>query len=296
MANSITLAEKFVPVIDGLYKQASLTSILDAQTKPDFSGTNTVKVMKVSTTGLGDYSRSTGYPEGDVTVTWEALKLTEERGKEMSIDRMDDEETLGQAFGMAMSEFMRLHVAPEVDAYRFAKYAQTSGISTATAGAITTGANLLTAIDEASSVLDGNEVPDDRILFVSSGLKKLLMGALSREWGSENVVSRILNGYNNMPIVYVPQKRFYTKITMNTGAESTPAWGYEKDSTDGKNINFMMVSKSAVLQATKMALPKIFTPDENQSKDAWKFQYRLYHDAMVYDNKVNGVYLHASTT
>ncbi len=81
MANSITLAEKFVPVIDGIYKKASLTSALDAATKPDFTGTNTVKVMKVATTGLGDYSRSTGYPAGDVTVTWEALKLTEERGK-----------------------------------------------------------------------------------------------------------------------------------------------------------------------------------------------------------------------
>ena len=95
MANNIVLAEKFVPVIDGIYKKASLTANLDATTKLDFSGGNTVKVLKVSTTGLGDYSRATGYPEGDVTVDWEAMTLSEERGKELSIDRMDDEETLG---------------------------------------------------------------------------------------------------------------------------------------------------------------------------------------------------------
>ena len=52
----------------------------------------------------------------------------------------------------------------------------------------------------------------------------------------------------------------------------------------------------SVLQVTKMALPKVFTPDENQTKDAWKFQYRLYHDAMAYENKVNGIYVHKATT
>lgn len=291
MANSIAYAEKFVPVIDGLYKKASLTSILDANTKPDFTGTNTVKVMKVATTGLGDYSRETGYPAGDVTVTWEALKLAEERGKELSIDRMDDEETLGMAFGSAMNEFTRLHVAPEVDAYRFAKYASASGIGNK-AAALADGAATLAAIDEASKVMDDAEAGDGRVLFVASTLKPLLMGAVSREWGSEGAVSRVLTSYNDMPIIYVPQSRFFTGITLNSGAS---AWGFAKGA-DAKNINFMMIEKQAVLQATKMALPKIFTPDENQTKDAWKFQYRLYHDAMVYENKVGGVYVHTSTT
>lgn len=291
MANTINLAEKFVPVIDGLYKKASLTSILDAATKPDFTGTNTVKVMKVATTGLGDYSRETGYPAGDVTVTWEALKLNEERGKELSIDRMDDEETLGMAFGSAMNEFIRLHVAPEVDAYRFAKYASASGVGKASA-ALTDGAAVLKAIDEASKAMDDAEVADGRVLFVASAVKPLLMGAVTREWGSEGAISRVLTSYNDMPVIYVPQSRFFTEITLNSGAST---WGFAKGA-DAKNINFMMVDKSAVLQATKMALPKIFTPDENQTKDAWKFQYRLYHDAMVYENKVGGVYVHTSTT
>lgn len=285
MANTIAYAEKFVPVIDKLYKKASVTSVLDAATKLDFTNTNTVNIMKVSTTGLGDYSRATGYPEGDVTVEWEALKLAEERGKELSIDRMDDEETLGMAFGAAMNEFIRLHVAPELDAYRFAKYASATGIGSASA-ALATGEAALAAIDEASKVMDDAEAGEDRVLFVASTLKPLLMAAVARNWGSEGGVSRILTSYNDMPIIYVPQARFFSGVTLNAGGS---AWGFAKN---GVNLNFAMIDKQAVLQATKMALPKIFDPDTNQDKDAWKFQYRLYHDAFVYDNKAGGIYVH----
>lgn len=288
MANAISYAEKFVPVIDSIYKKASLTAGLDAATKLDFTGTNTVKVLKVTTSGLGDYDRNTGYPKGDVNVGWEAMTLSEERGKEMSIDRMDDEETLGQAFGLAMSEFIRLHVAPEVDAFRFAKYASTAGIGSASAD-MASGADILAAIDLASAAMDEAEVPDGRRLYVSSALKPLLNAALSRTWASESGVNRVLNSYNDMPIIYVPQSRFYSGITLNDG---TSAWGYAKN---GVNLNFMMVCPQSVLQATKMALPKVFTPDENQEKDAWKFQYRLYHDAMAYENKVSGIYVHKAT-
>ena len=89
-------------------------------------------------------------------------------------------------------------------------------------------------------------------------------------------------------IIEVPQTRFYTDVTMNSGAE---AWGFTKGA-GAKDINFLLVSKSAVVQATKMALPKVFDPDTNQSKDAWLFQYRLYHDCFAYENKVNGIYVH----
>lgn len=287
MANNITLAQKFVPVIDGIYQKASLTAALDATTKLDFSGTNTVNVMKVSTSGLGDYSRNEGYPVGDATVTWEPMKLTEERGKEINIDRMDDEETLGQAFGMVMNEFMRLHVVPELDAYRFAKYGSATGIES-TAAAIATGEEVLKAIDDASAVLDGNEAPERRILYVSSALKPALSAGVARQFGSEGAVSRVLTSYNDMPIVYVPQKRFFSGITLNSGAD---AWGF---ANAGKALNFLMVCPDSVLQVKKLALPKIFDPDTNQDKDAWKFQFRLYHDALVYENKANGIYAHTA--
>lgn len=54
----------------------------------------------------------------------------------------------------------------------------------------------------------------------------------------------------------------------------------------------MMIHPSAVLQVKKHDNLKMFDPDTNQDKDGWKVQYRLYHDAFVYENKVKGVYSH----
>ena len=289
MANSIEYAQKFVPIIDAVYKGASVTNGMDAATRPDFSGTNEVKVLKVSTTGLGDYSRENGYPKGDVTAAWETLQLTEERGKEISVDRMENEETLGLTFGAVTGDFMRLNVIPELDAYRFAKYASNANISKATAAALTKD-TILPAIDEASRQMDADEVPlEGRRLYVSSDLKPVLNSAITRMFGSDSGVSNVLSGYNGMPIVYVPKTRFYTAITLNPGVSN---WGYTK-ATAALDINFMMIYPDAILQVVKFALPKIFDPDTNQDKDAWKFQFREYHDAFVYDNKAKGVYLHA---
>lgn len=287
MANTIEYAKKFVPVIDEIYKNASLTAGMDAATRLDFSGVNEVKVLKVSTTGLGDYDRETGYPKGDVTAEWETMKLTKERGKEISIDRMDNEEVLGQVFGQVTGQFMRQHVIPELDAYRFATYASAQG-NTVKSGELT-AETVLEEIDAAVSVLDGEEIPEEgRRLYINSDIKPLMNRAVSREFGSDGSVSTVLKGYNGMQIIYVPKTRFYTGITLNSGAE---AWGYQKDAA-ATAINFMLIHPQSILQVQKFALPKIFTPDENQEKDAWKFQFRLYHDALVYENKVKGIYVH----
>ena len=293
MANSIAYAQKFVPIIDDIYKAASYTDGMDASVKPDFSGVNEVKVLKVSTTGLGDYSRSTGYPKGDVTAAWETFKLTEDRGKEFSIDRMDDEETLGMAFGEVTGKFMRDWVVPELDAYRFAKYASTEGISSA--AATLTKDTIIAAFDEAVRQMDEDEVPrEGRRLYVSSDLQPALNAAITRTYASDAGVNTALASYNNMPIIYVPKTRCYTAITMNTGvaeASGSASWGYVKASS-AADINFMLIQPDAILQVVKFALPKVFTPDENQDKDMWKFQFRVYHDAFVYENKAKGVYLH----
>ena len=71
MANTITLAEKFLPVVDDIYKSQSITACLDTNSSMDFTGANEVKILKVSTTGLGDYSRTDGYPKGDITASWD---------------------------------------------------------------------------------------------------------------------------------------------------------------------------------------------------------------------------------
>jgi len=289
MAQSIALATKFQPILDEVYKRDAVTSRLDALTKPvNFAGANVVKIFKTDVIGMGTYSRVTGYPKGQIVGTWETLTLATERGREFNIDRMDDEESLGMAFGTLVSEFMRTEVAPEVDAYRFATYAGWSGIST-TAGATLSASTVLAAIDAAALQFDDDEVPDDgRLLFVSSSVNKFLEAAITRMLGNEGTADRRLKMLDNMTIIKVPQSRFWTTCTLNAGA-TVDAGGY---ATGGVAINFMLMHPSAVLQVSKHAQVKIFSPDDNQEMDTYKVQYRLYHDAFVYDNKVDGIYLH----
>lgn len=280
MANTIITAEKFLPIIDRLYKKASLTSILDSTIIPDFSGVNTVKVMKVSTTGLGDYSKQNGYAKGNVSLSWEPFALTEDRSAQLEVDRMDDEEALSMAFGAATKIFMNENVAPEIDAYRFSKYAKQAGISSAT-GTLADGAAVVSAVRGAITAMDEDEISaEDRYLFITPTLYGAVQDLDTTK--SKEVFKRFAG------IIEVPQTRFYTDITLNSGAD---AFGFTKGA-DAKDINFLAVSKAAVIQAVKLALPKIFDPDTNQDKDAWKFQYRHYHDAFVMENKVKGLYLH----
>lgn len=294
MATSIDLATKFQPILDEIYKNASLTARLDAQTKPvDFLGANVVKVFKTSVVGLGTYSRSTGYPAGDVTGTWEALTLAASRGRAFSIDRMDDEESLGMAFGTLANEFIRTQVAPEVDAYRFSKYASWSGVSEVGSPAtLSTAAGVLAAFDVGMAQMDADEVPSEgRVAYVETGLYNLLKASISRYLANETSADRRLKMLDNVEIIPVPQTRFYKGITLNAGATGS-AGGFVKTVSSGRDINFMIVHPSAVLQATKHAALKVFTPEENQTADAWLLQYRLYHDAFVLEQHVDGVYSH----
>lgn len=294
MANSIALAEKFLPILDEIYKRESLTARLDAKTKPvEFGGVNEIKIFKTSVVGLGDYSRATGYPAGDVTASWETIALTQERGRAFAIDRMDDEETLGMAFGKLAGEFIRTQVVPEVDAYRFSKWASTANVSTTNAAALANAAATLAAIDVASGTLDDDEVPQEgRLLFISQPQYRQLTTAVTRSLENQSTYDRRLRQLDEMTIIPVPQGRFYTAITTNAGALSNQG-GYTKGAA-ATNLNFILMHPTAVEQATKLANLKIFSPEENQLTDSWLFQYRLYHDAWVYDNKVSGVYIHKS--
>lgn len=298
MANSIALASKFQPILDEIFKAASLTASMDAPTKPvEFGGAAAVNVFKTSVVGLGTYSRGTGYPAGDVTGTWETLTLAASRGRAFSIDRMDNEETLGQAFGTLASEFIRTQVVPEVDAYRFSKYASWSGITEiGSPAALDTAAKVIAAFDVAMAQLDADEVPPEgRKMFISTTCYNLLKASLSRYLANETSADRRVLMLDTVQVIPVPQTRFYKGITLNAGATGS-AGGFVKTVSTGRDIQFLLLHPSAVLQVTKLAALKVFTPEENQTADAWLFQYRLYHDAFVYDNHVKGIYSHISTS
>lgn len=298
MGNSIALAQKYLPLLDEIYKAESKSAILDS-TNVQFLNANTIKVFKTSMDGLGNYNRNTGFVAGDVTGTWETMTLLRDRGRTFMIDRMDNEETLDLAFGTLVGEFLRTRVIPEVDAYTFAKLAGWSGIDTATAANVTVGTTDVPAlIDEGTRSMGEHEVPKaGRLLFISetayAGLRAKVVRTVMNDVRG---INREIETYDEMPVIRVPQSRFYTAITLYDGVTSGQTAGGYVGTSGAYNINFMIVHPSAVVKATKHVLPRIFTPDENQTADAYKFDYRLYHDTFVYDNKVNGIYLHRGAT
>ena len=289
MANAITLAKIFIPILDKIYKNASLTSVLDGNPELVRQGAsyNEMIIPKITMQGLADYSRNGGYVNGDVTLTNETVKCNFDRGRMFQVDSMDNLETAGIAFGQLAGEFLRTKVVPELDAFRFASYAGTTGISKISAGAsLTTGEAAIAAIRVGNSKMDEDEVdPNNRYLFITPTLLGLIQDMETTK--SKEVLQ------NFAGIRKVPQSRFYTAISQYDGSTSgEEAGGYVKDSTSGCDINFMIIEKSAVIQFEKHVAPKIITPDQNQNADAYKFGYRNVGIADVYDNKVAGIYLH----
>jgi len=131
MANTIELAKKYIPMLDEVYKNASLTAKLDGDPNLVQQGANANELIipMLDMQGLGDYDRNSGYVSGDVTMTNETVKCNFDRGRMFTVDTMDNEETAGLAFGRLASEFIRTKVVPELDAFRFASYCGKSGIT-----------------------------------------------------------------------------------------------------------------------------------------------------------------------
>ena len=286
---SIALFTKYLNQVDFLYSETSKSAILDGNNAmvSMSKGCNEMKFPKITVDGLSDYSRTTGYEAGDVSVEFESKKPNYDRGIKFNIDEMDDEETDGILLGNTLGILEKDKVAPEIDAFRFATYASAVGISTVAPADLTTGEDVLNALVTATAQMDNDSVEmNDRVLFITPML--LLAAENVDTTKSKAILSRFSS------IVQVPQSRFYTAIDLKSKTADS-ATGYAKAS-GAKNINFMIISKSAVIQFTKHVFNKPLSPDNNPDAYSWVIRYRKYGIAEVYDNKKKGIYLHKATT
>ena len=224
--NSISLATKFVPFLDELYKRESLSAVLDTlPERVNWIGAQTAKVFKVDVDGLGDYSRNSGFVPGSSDGTWETLQIQRDRGRSFTIDVMDNDETVGMAFASTLGQFERTAVIPEIDAYRFAKYA--AGAGTTVTGTLTSSDNLPVLLNTAQAAMDNAEVPyEGRILFVNPTIYGYIKEDITRYIGNgEGDVDTNVEMYDNMRVIRVPASRFNTVCTLAqpTDASSTSA-------------------------------------------------------------------------
>ncbi len=285
MANQIAKFKKYVALLDEVYQNESKTAVLESDATLAQAGANANEIVipKLDMDGLGDYDRNSGYVNGNVTLTNETVQFNYDRGRKFSVDNMDNEETAGLAFGKLASEFIRTKVTPEQDAFRFAKYAELAG--TKESGTLSAGTDVLAALQIATAAMDNDEVPsENRHLFITPAL---LIAAQNVD---TNKSRDILGAFAS--ITKVPQARFYTAIALKSGKSSGEEGGGFEKAEGGKDINFLIAEKSAVMQYTKHKVNKAIPPEDNPDADAWIFNFRAYGLADVYENKTAGIYLH----
>ena len=294
IANSIGLASEYLPLLDEVYKAESKTAILDtAQDMVRWSDEyHTFYLFETDMVGLGDYSRNGGFVRGDVTAQWRGYEPQWDRGRQFLIDRIDNAESMGMAFGTLSGEFMRTKVVPETDAVRFATYATNAASAMKTTETISSGAAAVAAIDLGTEKLDDAEVPyEGRILFVNPTMYRYLKAGITRyTMNGEDGIDYNVEMYDNMRVLTVPSGRFNTAVTLAQPDSHDDAGGY---TATGSTINFLIIHPTAIMQANCFTEPRIFSPAVNQQAQGWMWDFRQYHGAWVKHQKTNGIYVNA---
>ena len=182
----------------------------------------------------------------------------------------------------------------ETDALRFATYANGAAAANKDTESLSTSAQVIASIDDATAALDDDEVPyEGRILFVNPTIYKLIKGGVTRMvMNGDNNIDYNVEMYNDMRLITVPSGRFNTEITLGQPTAHDGAGGY---TASGSTINYMIIHPTAVMQAVKLATPRIFSPAVVQQANAWQYDFRQYHGAWVKNQKKNGIYVSAAS-
>lgn len=288
--NAIELAKSWVPILDEVYKNASVTSDLTSAPELARAGINANEIVypQVEVDGLGDYDRNKGYTDTSVSVIWKTTTFNYDRGSRISVDAMDNLETYNIAFGKGASELMRTKVAPEADAFTFATLFGIPGVNIFTGQTITDALQFRNALLTCKNQMDNDEVPEDsRILYARPSLLNSLL--LMDDFQSKEIVK----AFNLMRPV--PPKRFFSAIDMLDGRTAGEEAGHYKPSEGALPLNFVVVEKSALIKFDKHIFNGVIPAAQNVAADADIHKYRKYGIVDVYENKTDGIYISAAS-
>lgn len=297
--NTLQYATLFQKNLDLLAVQEALTGWMDANAgQVKYSGGAEVKIPKMSVDGMADYDRDAGYAQGGVTVSYQTREMTQDRGRKFQLDAMDVDETNFVATASSvMGEFQRTKVVPEIDAYRLSAIASMAITHDKYVkyGYTPAEADILREIKTGIKTVRDNGYTGPLVIHATADVTLELELALAGkihavDFAKGGIVTKV-PAVDNVPIIETPQDRMYSAITIYDGkTEGQKQGGYVK-AADAKDVNFMVLPVATPIAVTKQDKMKIFTPDENQDADAWKMNYRRYHDLWVLDNKMNSIYV-----
>ena len=228
MANTFEYAKLFETNLDKLAIQTLKTGFMDGNSgQVIYTGGNEVKIPKLSLNGMGDYSRENGYTKGSINLTYQTMTMTQDRGRQFTIDAMDVDETSFIATASnIMGEFQRTRVVPEIDAYRISKL---STIAMATEGQAEYGysvsnSDIITKIKKGIQVIRENSFDTELIILASydtkTAIEEAVLGKLTSGTFSQGGIDTRVPYIDDCPIIAVPKTRMYTAITLNDGSTS----------------------------------------------------------------------------
>ena len=264
-----------------------------------YNGGDTVRMPRISTTGMAKYDRDNGFNQGSVTLTYDDYKLTQDRGRTFQLDSMDvDESNFIASAGTVMGTFQRDQVVPEVDAYRYSKIAALAkGANRTTDGFTPTDTNILAQLDkEITGLQDTIGESEPLLIIMATPIRTVLNNVKNIERHLDvtqfkaGEINTKVKTYNEIPIFSVPSLRMKTAYVFNDGKTTGQEAGGFKADTGAKAINWIIISRRAPIAISKTDKVRIFAPDVNQKADAWKLDYRKFHDLWIPTNKLAGVW------
>ena len=284
--NSIELASKFATELDKIALQKSAVGFFADNTfKAQFVGAKTVLVPDMDFVGLGDYDRDNGFPQGKITVANTSYQLSQDRGRELQLDRMDMDETgVANLAGQTLKEYVRTQVVPEMDAYCVSKLA---GVADTYGTKKTFDASKTYALftEMASAIQSKAGYDEELVCFVDSTAYSALMNSpelqrmITASDFKQGEVDIKVKKINDIAIIPVADSRMKTEYTFDNGTSAT-AGGFTATS-GAKNVHMLMLPKTGASLVKKTEDLRIFAPEQNQSADAYLFQYRVYYDIFV---------------
>lgn len=293
--NTLQYSQQFQTVLDAQMLAGATSAFMEANAgQVKYDGGDTVHIPEVSMQGLAKYDRDEGFNQGSVTLKFNPYKMTQDRGRTFQLDSMDVNETNFVATaGTVMGEFQRTQVIPEVDAYRYSKI---SALATAE-NKVTTGftpavATILEKLEaEITEIQDVVGEEEGLIIVMSTKLRTILNNAdkfnryLNVAEFKNGSVNTTVKSFNDIPILGVPSARMKTAYVFNDGKTANQQAGGFKADTGAKDINWIIMPQRAPIAVSKTDKVRIFTPELNQKADAWKIDYRKYHDLWIPKNR-----------
>ena len=293
--NTLQYSQQFQTVLDAQMLAGATSAFMEANAgQVKYDGGDTVHIPEISMQGLAKYDRDEGFNQGSVTLKFNPYKMTQDRGRTFQLDSMDVNETNFVATaGTVMGEFQRTQVIPEIDSYRYSKIA---ALATAE-NKVTTGftpavATILEKLEaEITEIQDVVGEDEGLIIVMSTKLRTILNNSdkfnryLNVAEFKNGSVNTTVKSFNDIPILGVPSARMKTAYVFNDGKTANQQAGGFKADTGAKDINWIIMPQRAPIAVSKTDKVRVFTPELNQKADAWKIDYRKYHDLWIPKNR-----------